>query len=174
MYNTNVADYIVVSPIRKIYDSQSEKYTIWNGDQIIKCEDGTKWFVLRSKECERFCGYLYLREALQKMHCTNVVAAENRLCLNGRTVLYLSKYYADETLFFSYDTAQFRTLQEVGFKDYVGRNLSVKDGIMYVFDTEKLSFDPGLHHEIDSYKTFHDSIKSYLEQNNHLIELTQS
>jgi hypothetical protein len=64
-------------------------------------------------------------------------------------------------------------LSKIGFTDYFGgTNLRIKDGKLFVFDTEKASFKESVHEKIDTYAVMHDNI--YLSLKNEYAEVERS
>jgi hypothetical protein len=67
-----------------------------NSIEIIKHQDGSEWVILNNKGKERFCGFLYLKSALKTGGFNNVEAAQNKMALHNRKIIYLSRYYGNE------------------------------------------------------------------------------
>lgn len=137
---------------------------------ILTYDDGTEWVFLDEKEVERFCGYLYLRYTIKKLRL-NIVAAENKISIYNGKIIYLSKYMGEQTLsifsneWHKYNEDMLRLEKEIGFRDLSGYyNMRIVDDMLYVFDTEKLSYHMNVHQKIDGYKELHDSIRNYLEK----------
>lgn len=140
-----------------------------NQSIIMKYEDGSEWVFLNNKGQERFCGFLYLQKALNDLNVSSMQAAENKIAIHNRKIIYLSKYYGDNPPSFGkvedYRNKLSVLNQEVKFIDTrENANLREKDGVVYIFDTEKNSFDKSVHEEIDSFIQQHDMIRSILEK----------
>lgn len=136
-----------------------------NQSYIITYEDGTEWVFLNNKDEERFCGFLYLQKALKDSGLDDIVAAENRVALDGRDIIYLSKYCGEiRPNVFDY-AEKILVLNNIGFKDTAGGlNLRILDGKLYVFDTEKFSFAESVHDKIDSFKDLNDAVRKSLKE----------
>ena len=140
-----------------------------NQSTILKYADGSEWVLLDDKPEERFCGFLYLEQALRDLNMSRVQAAENKIAIHDRKIVYLSKYYGDyeprRVELHQYDQELEVLDQEVKFTDIVGgKNLREKDGVVYVFDTEKGSFHRSVYLKIDSFIQQHTIIRSILEK----------
>jgi len=156
-----------------IMDASNQVVNIRHGGRlnqslILKYQDGSEWVVLNNGE-ERFCGFLYLQKALNDLNVSKVQAAENKIAIYDRKIIYLSKYYGDNKPVFWQLIDYINELpvlgQKVKFIDTIGlANLRIKDGVVYVFDTEKGSFDKSVHEQIDSFVNQHDLIRSVLEK----------
>ena len=132
--------------------------------QILTYTDGSEWVYLADKEKERFCGFLYLKHALEKSGVTNLKAAENKIALNGKQVIYLSRFCGETQPNAGDETENLSTLRQTGFTDFSFMcNLRKIAHQTFVFDTEKSSFTPEVHQQIESYSGLHDAIRSYLE-----------
>lgn len=136
---------------------------------ILKYEDNSEWVFLNNRVVERFCGFLYLQKAIKELSLNNIQAAENKIAIHGRKIIYLSRYYGDEKPDFmelsEYDSELSVLRQDIGFTDTIGNaNLRKQDNTVYVFDTEKGSFDKSVHEKIDSFVKQHDVIRSLLEK----------
>ncbi len=141
--------------------------------QILTYTDGTEWVFLDNKPTERFCGFLYLQNALNEMGLTKLRAAENKMALNGRQIIYLSQYCGETRPGFTggsgpIDKETFHELSvldnEIGFTDTAGMaNLRKKEDAIYVFDTEKTSFASTVRDKIDAFRPLHDQIRASLE-----------
>lgn len=130
--------------------------------QIVKYEDGSEWVFLSNSEKERFCGFLHLQNALKESNLNNFAAAENKMAIHNRKVIYLSKYCGEKRPEFCRNLTAL--LDNTGFKDFTGcANLRELEDKIYIFDTEKGSFDPSVHQKIDSYVNLHDAIQACLE-----------
>lgn len=136
-----------------------------NESTILEYEDGTEWVLLNNPWQERFCGFLYLQNALKESKLDKVEPEENKMALNGKQIIYLSRYCGEKKPEFFYYLNEFHTLNEIGFTDTSGgANLREKDGKIYVFDTQKISFDKDVYEKIDSFVHLHDAIRSSLEE----------
>ena len=133
---------------------------------ILKYEDGSEWIFLNNVPKERFCGFLYLQNALKESGLNNVFAAENKMTMHNHQIIYLSRYCGEKRPEYFEHKANLQTLSDkIGFTDTAGcANLREEDGKIYVFDTEKHSFDPTVRHKIDSFIPLHDAIKASLEE----------
>lgn len=141
----------------------------FNQSIILKYQDDTEWVFLNNKPEERFCGFLYLQKVLNELNVSRVQPAENKIAIHDRKIIYLSRYYGDNKPGFmelhEYSKELSILNQDVKFTDTVGNaNLREKDGIVYVFDTERGSFDKSVHEKIDSFITQHNIIRSTLEE----------
>lgn len=137
------------------------------GDQvtILKYQDGTEWVFLSNSPVERFCGFLYLQKALEESNLNTIQAAENKIALHNRKIIYLSRWRGEVKPGFMEYRQELSTLAKVGFTDTAfNANLRVQDGVVYVFDTEKSSFDVSVHEKIDSFISQHALIRSQLEK----------
>jgi hypothetical protein len=137
------------------------------GSLILTYTDGTEWVLLNDQLKDRFCGYLYLQNALKEAHVEKIKAAPNKMAIHDREILYLSQYCGEKRLgaveMTKYDN-QLSTLEEAGFADMVGcTNLREMNEEIFVFDTEKNSFKSKVHEKIDSFAQLHDKIRSVLE-----------
>lgn len=135
---------------------------------ILKYEDDSEWIFLNNKPEERFCGYLYLQNAISESNLNNVQAAENKIAIHNRKIIYLSRYYGDKKPefmeLFKYNDELSVLTQNIGFTDVGGNaNLRVNGNKVYVFDTERGSFDKKVHEKIDSFVQQHNEIRSVLE-----------
>lgn len=160
----------------KVYlmDPDNKLVDIRNGGRfnqsiILKYMDGTEWVFINNKPIERFCGFLYLQKALNESNISIIKAAENKIAIHERKIIYLSRYYGDkkpdfmELIDFSNELSILN--KEVKFTDTAGNaNLRNNDGIIYVFDTEKNSFDKSIHEKIDSFILQHDIIRRIAEE----------
>jgi hypothetical protein len=137
----------------------------FNNSTILTYEDRTEWVFLNNKAEERFCGFLFLQNALKQSNVDGVVAAENKMATYKGDIIYLSKY-CGETKPDCVDNFQkincIKT--NAGFTDLIGcANLREVEGTVYIFDTEKGSFDPRVRDTIDQYMPLHNTIKAFLE-----------
>ena len=136
---------------------------------ILTYTDGTEWVFLNDAPKERFCGFLYLQDALKKAGVDKIKAAPNKIALHDGNIIYLSQYCGEKKISW-FETPpecmkQVYKLDEVGFTDMPGfANLREKDDTIFVFDTEKHSFAPKVHAQIDAFMPLHDRIRSVLEQ----------
>jgi hypothetical protein len=141
----------------------------FNQSIILKYEDGSEWVFLNNRAEERFCGFLYLQKELKDLGVSRVQAAENKMAIQDRKIIYLSKYYGDNKPDFMELHGYGKELsildREVKFTDTTANaNLRKKDGVVYVFDTEKGSFHSSVHEKIDSFVGQHNLIRSILEE----------
>jgi hypothetical protein len=141
----------------------------FNQSQILTYTDGTEWVLLCEKIKDRFCGFLYLQDALKKAGADKIKAAPNKMAIFDGQIIYLSQYCGEKKVGFGTPDEclqQMSTLVgEVGFTDIGGNaNLREKDGEIFVFDTEKGSFAPKVHAQIDAFIPLHDRIRSVLAQ----------
>lgn len=143
----------------------------FNRSVILTFADESEWVFLSDKGKERFCGFLYLKKALERAGVDKIFAAENKMAIHDGRVIYLSEYQGetkidDPNMKWTEDLGeQLRKLNdEVGFIDTVaGTNLRLKNDSIYVFDTEKTSFSPAVRPEIDQFLPEHDAIRASLE-----------
>ncbi len=137
-----------------------------NRSVILQYESGSEWIVLDINPLERFCGYLYLQDALKTSGFSDVEPAENRMAIRDRKIIYLSKYCGEKRPSFFEHGTQIHAFKEcTGFKDIAGcANFRVEGDKIYVFDTEKWSFDESVHEKIDSFVHLHDAIRASLEE----------
>lgn len=134
-----------------------------NSSLIVQYEDGSEWVYLGNRTAERFCGFLYLQEALKQAGLENVFAAQNKLAVNNGKILYLSRYCGERKPQFEEVSKVNQVLSKIGFTDNsASANMRKIDDTMYIFDTEKLSFDKSVYAAIDSFKPLHDEIRSRL------------
>jgi hypothetical protein len=141
----------------------------FNQSIILKYQDDTEWVFLNNKPEERFCGFLYLQKALEESNLNTIQAAENKIAIHDRKIIYLSRWHGDKKPdfmeLFEYNNELSTLKQDIGFTDTIGNaNLRKQDGVVYVFDTEKGSFDKSVHEKIDSFVQQHDIIRSVLEK----------
>jgi len=141
----------------------------FNQSIILKYKDDTEWVFLNNKQEERFCGFLYLQKALEESNLNTIQAAENKIAIHDRKIIYLSRWHGDKKPDVSETSGYSKELstleQDIGFTDMPGNaNLRKKDNIIYVFDTEKHSFSKGVHEKIDSFVHQHKAIRSILEE----------
>ena len=69
-----------------------------NSSNILKYADGSEWVVLMKNPIERFCGFLYLQEALSELNVGKIEAANNKIAIHRKEIIYLSKYHGDNKL----------------------------------------------------------------------------
>ena len=137
----------------------------FNQSTILTYSDGSEWVFLPNKGEERFCGFLYLQEAIKQAGLSKVKAAENKMAIHDKQIIYLSQYCGDKRLEWPDGFNEASSLAEIGFTDTVGlANLRKIDDVIYVFDTEKGSFANGVHEKINSFVHVHDAIRSTLEK----------
>lgn len=165
-YQTDDNSYIM-NPSNKIVEMRHGGR--FNQSLILKYKDDTEWVFLNNKPEERFCGFLYLQKAINESKLNTIQAAENKIAIHDRKIIYLSRYYGDKRLDFmdmyGYGNELSILTQDIKFNDIVGFcNLRKKDGIVYVFDTEKSSFDETVHEKIDSFVHQHNVITSILKE----------
>lgn len=140
-----------------------------NGGRFDQCSiltytDTSEWVFLKDKQKERFCGFLYLQNALKEAGLSKLKAATNKMAIYNKEVIYLSQYCGETKPDIFKDREQiFSLIRGTGFRETTA-NLRKKDEEIYVFDTEKASFDLGVHEKIDSFVTLHDRIRSSLEE----------
>lgn len=159
-------DAYIMDPANKVVEMRHGGR--FNQAVILKYEDGSEWVFLNNKPEERFCGFLYLQKALNDLNVSKVQAAENKIAIHDRKIIYLSKYYGDNKPGFmdlsAYNEELIALKQKTKFVDTAGNaNLREQNGVVYVFDTEKGSFDKSVHAKIDSFIQQHDMIRSALE-----------
>lgn len=142
----------------------------FNQSTILTYTDGSEWVVLTNKPKERFCGFLYLQNALEKADLDHKIkAAANKMAIHGKNIIYLSQYCGEkklESMDLFKDSGPLSILRDqIGFTDAtMGTNLRKIEDKIYVFDTERDSFDPSVHEKINSFVHFHDLIRSSLEK----------
>lgn len=137
-----------------------------NQSTIVKYDDGTEWVLLTDKLKERFCGFLYLQNAIKESGLNNVKPAENKMSIHGQKIIYLSRYCGEEKpkLLLDHSEELLTLKKDIGFTDIAeSANLRKRDGKVYVFDTEKRSFKSDVHGKIDSFVHSHDAILKSLE-----------
>jgi hypothetical protein len=138
-----------------------------NAYHMFQYEDNTEWIMLDNQLAGRFCGFLFLQQALKDAGYNHIIAAENKLAIIDDQVCYLSRYCGEELppkpkgmSFLGNPTVD---LTEIGFTDG-NANLRMKNGINYVFDTEKGSFHSSVHAQIDAFMPLHDKIRACADQ----------
>lgn len=141
----------------------------FNQSIILRYEDNSEWVFLNNRPEERFCGFLYLQKAIKESNLNSVRAAENKIAIHDRQIIYLSRYYGDKKPDFmelhEYNDELSVLQQDIGFTDAVGyTNLRKQNNTVYVFDTEKNSFDKSVHEKIDSFVQQHNLILSVVEK----------
>lgn len=143
----------------------------FNQSIILTYTDTSEWVFLNDTPKERFCGFLYLQDAIKKAGLSTIRAADNKMALHDKKIIYLSRYCGEikpneyeflDPLKFS----EFSILKnKIGFVDMLGSaNIRKKNDKIYVFDTEKLSFHSSVRKNIDSFVELHDKIKAHLEE----------
>ena len=160
--NTNHSNYIM-NPNNQIEDIRLGGRL--NQTTIVTYEDGSEWVFLPDKGKERFCGFLYLQNALKESNIENIEAAENKIAIHDKKIIYLSKYCGEEKpdLWKNFDKIQ--AIQTTGFSDLSHcANLREQNGKIYIFDTEKGSFNKNVYSKIDSFAPLHDEIQETLLQ----------
>ncbi|HEY5235742.1 MAG TPA: hypothetical protein VIJ14_06160 [Rhabdochlamydiaceae bacterium] len=163
---TDIESYVMASDIPIINVRRGGRQ---DQSTILTYADGTEWVFLSNKEKERFCGFLYMQNAIKEAGLAKVKAAQNKMAIiedeqHGRKIIYLSQYCGEKKPeIFDY-TKEFSGLQtDVGFTDTVA-NLREIEGEVYVFDTEKSSFAKGVHSKIDAFVKTHEALRSALEE----------
>lgn len=137
-----------------------------NQCKILKFEDDTEWVYLPNSAQERFCGFLYLENAIKESHLEKVKAAENKMAIHNRKIIYLSRYRGEEKLSFLTSAKYAEEIgilkEQIGFTDLT--NLRVQGAAVYVFDTEKMSFSENVHEQMDAFIHQHDALRASLEE----------
>ncbi len=130
-----------------------------NSMQIVSLKDGTEWVVINAPEDKRFCGFLYLTQAIEEAGL-DIVAAKNRMVWNNKTVIYLSRYCGEvKPSFMEHGGLILKLMEQTGFKDTAGgANLRLVDGKLHVFDTEPSSFREDVRVKIEEFQALHDEI----------------
>lgn len=137
----------------------------FNQSTILTYADGSEWVFLPDKETARFCGFLYLQNALKEAGITLIAAAANKMALHDKKIIYLSQYCGEDRPGLLENSEEISKLAKLGFTDTTANaNLRKKEGKLYVFDTEKSSFDSCVHEKIDSFVGLHHAIRSHLEE----------
>lgn len=132
---------------------------------ILKYDDRSEWVYLNNNVEERFCGFLFLQNALRELNINNILPAENRMAIHEREIIYLSKYCGEKKLDSPENDDKLEILRKVGFIDFAGyANLRIEDGKIWVFDTEKSSFDKEIRDTIDVFVDLHKTIRASLEE----------
>ena len=67
-----------------------------NAETIFTYSNGTEWVVLRDNAKERFCGFLYLEDAIRETGLRHFRAAANKMTIESEHVIYLSKYCGED------------------------------------------------------------------------------
>ncbi len=172
MQISNLAPCRLKSDNNYIMDSSNEIVNMWkagrgNQSTIVQFQDATEWVHLGDRPVERFCGFLYLEKTLNEFNVSSVQAAENKIAILNKQIIYLSKYYGDikpQSLYKYRDELSILD-KDVRFTDTIyNANLRENDGKVYVFDTEKTSFDKSVHEKIDSFNCQHNAIRSIVEE----------
>ena len=137
-----------------------------NQSIILTYSDGTEWVYLNNKPQERFCGFLYLQHVLKESKLEHILPAENKMAIHQHKIIYLSKYCGEKRPSYFEQIDRLQALKEnAGFTDIADcTNLREQDGTIYIFDTEKGSFDSRVHEKIDAFVKLHDVIKASLEK----------
>lgn len=137
----------------------------FNQSFIATFQDDTEWVVLLGGDgSDRFVGYLYLEDAIEKSGLKNVKAADNRLSIIQGKIHYLSRYVGEERIGHEF-FAEMQQLREIGFADMIcGANLRKLGDTMYVFDTEKGSFSEEAQKNIEMYRGLHDKVLARLKK----------
>jgi hypothetical protein len=138
----------------------------FNNSTILTYEDGTEWIFLNNKAEERFCGFLFLQDALKQSKVDGVGAAANKMAMHNGSIIYLSKYCGETKPDYLESLKKINYIKtNAGFTDLTGcANLREVEGTIYIFDTEKGSFDPRVRDAIDQYLPLHNAIKASLEE----------
>ncbi len=129
---------------------------------IYKDTTGTEWVKLEGNVKLRFCGFLYLKKALEESNLDYIKAAENKIAIHDRKIVYLSKYCGEEKVSFFKYIEKLQPLQTLGFTD-IAANLRILDEKIYVFDTELKSFNQNVYEKILTYKPTHKSIRAFVD-----------
>ncbi len=135
--------------------------------------DDSSWVPMsRDTGKERICGFFYLQRALKEKGGDKIKAAENRMAIVNGEIVYLSRYCGEDQPR-KLDEQELSVINEVGYADInMGPvNLRRKGDTLYIFDTEKSSFNKRVHGQIDEYSGLHDAIHGILEE--HLKTWTQ-
>jgi hypothetical protein len=138
-----------------------------NNSIIITYQDNSRWVFLNDSPVERFCGFLYLQQAIKDSNLNSIRAAENKIAIHKGQIIYLSRYYGNDV---PEELLQHRAeisvlKNEIGYDDVVGNvNLRKQDNTVYVFDTEKDSFKREMYEKIDSFVQQHNLIRAALEK----------
>ncbi len=124
---------------------------------------------LSNAQQERFCGFLYLESAIAEAGLKHIQAAPNKLALHDRQIIYLSQYCGENKIGFPEQLKyadELATLnQKIGFIDtLMGANLRCIGDQIFVFDTEKSSFDPKVRDKIDTFTPLHNAIRLAIEK----------
>jgi hypothetical protein len=137
----------------------------FNQSIIVTYTDKSEWVFLGDKQRERFCGFLYLQNALKESSLNKIHAAANKMAIHDKKIIYLSGYCGETKPGFFDLIGQVSALNtDIGFTDTAGgANLRKIDNEIFVFDTEKSSFASKVHEKIDAFVKLHDAIRSSLE-----------
>lgn len=145
-----------------------------NSRKIVTLDNGSEWVFMPDKGNERFCGYLYLKEALEKNGSTQVKAADNKLFWWDGKAIVLSRY-SGEGKPGMFDFESILALKEVGFTDTHGMsNLRKVGDEIHAFDTELFSFDPSTHEAILEMEGTRAKIEELLTQKVSGVEQPES
>ncbi len=138
----------------------------FNQSIILTYADGTEWVFLNNRGEERFCGFLYMQNAIKEAGLAKVKAAQNKMTIHDRKIIYLSQYCGEtKPKMFEYAKELSVLEKDVEFTDMpLAANLREIDGVVYVFDTEKGSFAKGVHGKIDAFVKRHDLLRATLEE----------
>lgn len=168
-YETHQTDYnnYIMDPSNEVVEMR--RGGRFDQSIILKYQDDIEWFFLNNKPEERFCGFLYLQKALEESNLNTIQAAENKIAIYDRKIIYLSRWHGDKKPdfmeLFEYSNELLTLKQDIGFIDIIGNaNLRKQDSVVYVFDTEKDSFNKSVHDKIDSFVQQHNIIRSVLEE----------
>jgi hypothetical protein len=171
MLSTTLSHYTATQVDYKDYIIDAQLMSVREGGRlnqsiILKYEDGTEWIYLGDKPQERFCGFLYLQKALKESNLNHIQPAENKMAIHERKIIYLSKYCGEKRPNFFEHMNELQSLKKnIGFTDIDGcTNLREEGSQIYVFDTEKASFDSSVHEKIDSFVNLHNAIRAILEE----------
>lgn len=152
-----------------------------NSFQIVTFDDRSEWVVMTDKGNERFCGYLYLKNALEKAGSSKVKAAENKLFWDKGKVYVLSRYCGEKKLEMKDLLSNpnyiecLKLIDKVHFSDTLGfANLRKEEDKIYVFDTEKNSFASSVHEKIDEMEGTRAKIEKLLIQKVSGVEQPES
>lgn len=137
-----------------------------NQSKILTYSDGSKWVLLTDKWKERFCGFLYLEHALKEMDgLKKIQAASNKMAIHNKDVIYLSAYCGEKKPDFFEALEPISKLSKgIGYIDTaMCANLRKQDDVIFVFDTEKNSFDKAVYEKIELFSEKHDQIRTLLK-----------
>ncbi|MCP5508167.1 MAG: hypothetical protein H7A37_07690 [Chlamydiales bacterium] len=172
--NYNSSDYIL-----DIRDDVITERKIGRASQttVLRCKDGREWVLLNQPDVvDRFKGFLYLEKKIREKEIINCLAAPNKISKYRGRICYLSEYVGEAKLEFDpFNMKHIQKLQIVAFLQGDARfidignygiwtNVRVHNEKIYVFDTEKSSFDKSVHPNIDSFQDIHDTILKEAER----------